>query len=60
MPTFATDQDAEHLRIELERRVREAWTAYRAETRELEGPEYVDGEAAAWDRLQRALQDAAH
>lgn len=60
MPTFATNQDDELVRVELERRVREAWESYRAQTRDLEGREYADAEAAAWDRLQHELHAAVH
>jgi len=42
---------------ELERRVRHAWASYSASLRELEGREYEEAEAGAWDRLQRRLAE---
>jgi hypothetical protein len=42
---------------EEERRVREAWAAYREDVRELEGREYEDAEDEAWARLQRRLAE---
>ena len=42
---------------EEERRVREAWAAYREDVRELEGREYEDAEDEAWARLQRRLEE---
>jgi len=42
---------------ELERRVRHAWASYSASLRELEGREYEEAEASAWDRLQRRLAE---
>lgn len=53
MPTFATDQELD--RLESGRQTREAWAAYRAALRDLEGREYEDAEASAWERLQRRL-----
>ena len=40
-----------------ERRVQEAWAAYREDVRELEGREYEDAEDEAWARLQRRLEE---
>jgi hypothetical protein len=40
-----------------ERRVQEAWAAYREDVRELEGREYEDAEDEAWTRLQRRLEE---
>ena len=60
MPTFAADPDAELDRQEADRRTREAWGAYRAALRDLQGREYEDAESAAWDRLQRRLAELAH
>jgi hypothetical protein len=42
---------------EEERRVREAWAAYRRDLAELKGREYEDAEDAAWTRLQRRLAE---
>jgi N-formylglutamate amidohydrolase len=42
---------------ELERRVRHAWASYNASLRDLEGREYEEAEAHAWDRLQRRLTE---
>ena len=42
---------------EEERRVREAWAAYREDVRALEGREYEDAAAEAWARLQRRLEE---
>jgi len=44
-------------REESERRVRHAWASYNASLRDLEGREYEDAEAQAWDRLQRRLAE---
>jgi hypothetical protein len=60
MTTFAADQDAELLRSELERRVRDAWASYSASIRDLAGREYEEAEADAWEHLQRQLNDVAH
>ena len=43
--------------IALERRVRHAWASYSATLRDLEGQEYEDAEAQAWERLQRRLAE---
>lgn len=59
MHAFATGQDEELLRQELERRVRNAWTGYSESLEGLEGREYDEAEAAAWDRLQRRLDELA-
>ena len=40
-----------------ERRVQEAWAAYREDVRELKGREYEDAEDEAWARLQRRLEE---
>ena len=42
---------------ELERRVRHAWASYSASLRDLEGREYEEAEASAWERLQRRLAE---
>jgi hypothetical protein len=42
---------------EEERRVQEAWEAYREDVRELKGREYEDAEDEAWARLQRRLAE---
>ena len=42
---------------EEERRVQQAWAAYREDVRELEGREYEDAEDEAWARLQRRLAE---
>jgi hypothetical protein len=46
-------------RQETERQVaeREAWEAYRASLRDLDGREYEVAEEASWERLQRALME---
>ena len=49
---------AQHsLKREEERRVQEAWAAYREDVRELQGREYEDAEDEAWARLQRRLAE---
>jgi hypothetical protein len=53
MPTAAQPS----LDREEQRRVREAWAAYREDVRELEGREYEDAEDQAWGRLQRRLAE---
>jgi hypothetical protein len=55
MPTYATDHELDRLEVE-----REAWSAYLAALVELEGKQYEQAEAEAWDRLQQRLADAAH
>jgi hypothetical protein len=50
----ATQQSLER---EEERRVQEAWAAYREDVRELQGREYEDAEDRAWERLQRRLAE---
>jgi hypothetical protein len=55
MPTFAADQELDHLEVE-----REAWSAYRASLVELEGREYELAEEEAWEQLQRKLSDIPH
>ena len=57
MPTFATDEELQ--RIELERRTREAWGVYSAAITGLEGKEYEEREASAWEQLQRRLSEIA-
>ena len=42
---------------ELERRVRHAWASYSASLRDLEGKQYEEAEAQAWERLQRRLAE---
>ena len=42
---------------ELERRVRHAWASYSAQLRDLDGREYEEAEAKAWERLQRRLAE---
>ena len=44
-------------REELERRVRHAWASYSATLRDLDGQEYEEAEAQAWERLQRRLSE---
>ena len=39
------------------RRVRHAWASYNASLRDLQGREYEEAEAQAWDRLQRRLAE---
>jgi hypothetical protein len=50
----ATQQSLER---EEERRVQEAWAAYREDVGELQGREYEDAEDRAWERLQRRLAE---
>ena len=57
MGTFAADQDAKLHREEAERRVREAWAAYKDSTQDLEGRDYDDAEVKAWDRLSTRLRE---
>jgi len=52
--TGATQQTSEH---DTDRRVKQAWAAYREDVRELEGREYEDAEDRAWKRLQRRLAE---
>ncbi len=54
MTTYAPDRLAELAELE-----REAWTAYRESLRGLEGREYDEAEAGAWDALQDDLADVA-
>ncbi len=54
MTTFATP-DTQRRLAELDARKRIAWTSYRDELRGLEGDDYDDAEAAAWDQLQATL-----
>ena len=54
MPTFATDHELDRLEVE-----REAWAAYRATLVELEGKQYEEAEAEAWERLQQRLAESA-
>ena len=42
---------------ESQRRTRHAWASYNASLRDLEGREYEEAEAQAWDRLQRRLAE---
>ena len=41
---------------ELAARTSEAWRAYSESLRSIDAPEYEHAEAAAWERLQAALQ----
>jgi hypothetical protein len=52
MPTYATDQELDRLEVE-----REAWSVYRATLVELQGKQYEEAEAEAWDLLQRRLAE---
>jgi hypothetical protein len=54
MPTYATDQELDRLEVE-----REAWSAYRTALVDLEGKQYEEAEAEAWDRLQQRLAESA-
>jgi hypothetical protein len=54
MPTYATDQELDRLEVE-----REAWSAYRTSLVDLEGKQYEEAEAEAWDLLQRRLTESA-
>jgi hypothetical protein len=53
MPTYATDHELDRLEVE-----REAWSAYRAALVDLEGRQYEDAEAEAWERLQQRLTES--
>lgn len=55
MPTFATDQELDRLEVE-----RAAWSAYSAALVDLQGKQYEDAEAEAWDRLQQRLAEPPH
>jgi hypothetical protein len=57
MTTFAAQPDTARRLAELEALTRSAWTAYRDDVRDLEGPAYDESEAAAWDQLQAALRE---
>jgi hypothetical protein len=54
-PFAAADQELERLEVE-----REAWSAYRAALVGLTGREYENAEDAAWEVLQRRLDEIAH
>jgi hypothetical protein len=55
MPTLPTADRPTS--AELERRIRHAWASYSASLRDLEGKQYEEAEAQAWDRLQRRLAE---
>jgi len=57
MTTFAAQPETERRLAELDASVRSAWTSYSEELRELEGADYDDAEAAAWDQLQATLRE---
>lgn len=56
MPTFATPQDTERRREELEALVRAAWAEYSEALRDLDGRAYDDTETASWHQLQTTLR----
>jgi hypothetical protein len=51
MTTYTPNESA------LNKRVREAWTAYRDDLTGLEGRDYDAAEVESWERLQTALRD---
>lgn len=59
MPTFATPQDTERRREELDALIRAAWAEYSEALRELDGRAYDDTESASWQQLQTTLRRLA-
>ncbi len=57
MTTFAAQPETERRLAELDASVRSAWASYREDLRELQGADYDDAEAAAWDQLQATLRE---
>lgn len=57
MTTFAAQPETERRLAELDASVRSAWASYSEDLRALEGADYDDAEAAAWDQLQATLRE---
>lgn len=56
MPSFATSDDPAVRLAELDAAVTDAWIDYREALRDLEGAQYEQAEAEAWEHLQADLQ----
>ena len=57
MTTFATNEDIQSTLELLDAREQEAWSAYAAASRDLEGTVYDQAEASAWEHLQQDLEE---